>query len=135
MKIEFPTSHLQGMIERGTEGFGNRTVLSFITDENELRLILSEQAEKEVVGFLGRYRAEREVRDYLANEVAAYFERLRFSNESHIGLGNIRMTVEQQDEIIMFLTNAISLPNAEATTGANDENEMRDPERKRSATY
>ena len=39
----------------------------------------------------------------LASEIGKYFERLRFDKAHHLGLGDIRLTIAQQEEICSLI--------------------------------
>lgn len=41
-------------------------------------------------------------------EIKEYFKKLRFDNDHHLGLGDIRLTISQQEEIIELVKKLIN---------------------------
>jgi hypothetical protein len=42
------------------------------------------------------------------NQIIKYFETLRFNPKHHLGLGDIRLTIAQQDEIVEIVKHIIT---------------------------
>ena len=55
------------------------------------------------------------------NEIESYFHKLRFDKNHHLGLGDIRLTIAQQDELVALFEQKLNIHGvmqAEGSDGA-----------------
>lgn len=54
------------------------------------------------------------------NEIESYFHKLRFDKNHHLGLGDIRLTIAQQDELVALFEQKLNIHSVMQAEGSEE---------------